>query len=137
MLVRSAIALLLLCILFTYSEGSERCLHDHVMKAPHIQALMEDAVEARDELRKNAALMGRADAQLRIPVVWHVLYLSESDPTFVSREAIEQEMVYLNQWYSASNRYFDLNNMFADDIARADDLKLEFVLADQDPSGNP
>lgn len=75
---------------------------------------------------------------VQIPVVWHILHDDSNSDTLISEEAINNEMMWLNQWFSASNTHYDSGSSYwSNDIAIASDFQIEFVLASVDPNGNP
>jgi hypothetical protein len=79
-------------------------------------------------------LFTRDNPVLRISVIWHVL--TNDTASYVSRDVILQNMIYLNDWFSAKNRRYTDTDAFSAVVARGDDLKIRFELASFDPSGN-
>jgi len=71
--------------------------------------------------------------KIRIPVVFHVLYRTNSMK--ISKEKIESEIAVLNENFSASNSDIDdiVPNDAKDKIGKTN---IEFYLADVDPQGN-
>ena len=124
---------------------AERCQHSQVMeklfteipdfRVQILQKSHEALLHARSISHEKNLLMD--NTPLSIPIVWHVLYASEGHATQISREIIEQEMQWLNDWYSAQNiHYENENDYFANDIATREDFEVTFVLADEDNDGN-
>merc|ERR1712137_114418 len=88
----------------------------------------------QNALESGSYIAGR-DELLRIPVVWHILYNTSTEQ--ISRQRIDLEMSYLNQWFSATNEGYDNNDFFGPSVASADELAVSFEFAATDPEGNP
>ena len=147
--MKIVIILLLCAIAFASDEHyiHKPCNHDHVMddyfnENPH---LLEEHIAFREQMKlqaneylKKASFSKEADALVRIPVVWQILHSSSVADSYITMTQINNEMAWLNEWYSASNTYYnDASSFWAGDIAVASDFQIEFVLASQDPNGNP
>src|SRR3990167_5198086 len=86
--------------------------------------------------RNQQHLHERAIEQLRIPVVFHIL--QNANVPVITVAQINQEMEWLNDWYTAANVNYGTSSTFwTDDIATASDFGISFELASFDPSGNP
>jgi len=126
------------------------CDHDHVMDQymDEHPGLREEIDEMRARVKQTAEeflehrrLHGAKETLelIRIPVVWHILQHSSAPETVqVTAEDVENEMKWINEWYSARNTYFDTGSSYWSSlIADASDFQIEFVLASTDPNGNP
>ena len=139
--MRSLFVIVLLgwCLGLTYAHlhrsDTLPCAHDTLMHTEEMQHLREQSADAVQQLLENRRILGRADSVLRVPVVWHVLYSALDAALELSRADIEQEMIYLNEWFSGLNEGYTTTDYFSDVVARPDDLKIEFYLADEDPNG--
>ena len=86
--------------------------------------------------RNQQHLHERAIEQLRIPVVFHIL--QNANVPVITVAQINQEMEWLNDWYTAANVNYGTSSTFwTDDIATASDFGISFELASFDPNGDP
>lgn len=84
-------------------------------------------------VRESKANRGKRNTVYEIPVVFHVVYNTPDQN--VGDEVIEDQMVILNQDYRRLNpNAIDTRDEF---LPFAADTELEFVLATEDPEGNP
>jgi len=75
---------------------------------------------------------------LRVPIVFHVLWSNDVEGTKLSENTLKQEIAYLNQWLTATNRYYQTTSQkWKDHAADENDLQIQFELAAFDPEGNP
>ena len=108
------------------------------MSSPEVQARYVGVEAAIEEMLAQPLEHVRAAGTLRIPVVWHVLS-NKGTAVRVTKAAIDQEMQWLNDWFSGKNaNYASLSNdEFANIVATGADINIKFELAVKDPSGNP
>ena len=149
-------ALLCLCIIAVGVIAHEHpfgmhqtpCEHDHIMEKflTEHPGMREEMLEMRERVKQTAEeflenrLRHGAKETLelvRIPVVWHVLQHSSAPETLdVTAEGINNEMAWINEWFSATNTYYNTGSSYwANQIATASDFQIEFVLASTDPNG--
>ena len=136
MLPRHLPFLILLCVVACEARSS-KCGHDLFMAHPSMQARLVGMKEARRELLVQPEdEQVRATGILRIPIVWHVL--TNRLENNITREAILQEMAWLNDWYTAKNTNYEANanDEFASIVASSSDFNIQFELAAIDPNGN-
>ena len=118
----------------------EQCGHDHVMEQylsiGNNREIHNQFRAAVAEEMRTRGLFPRATTLLKIPVVWHVLYDPAIPETYLSKAQIDREMGYLNDWYSAKNRYYTTADYFSSRVASASDLNIQFYLAARDPNNN-
>ena len=137
------VCLIAVCLAHRHEKCSQQRVVENLwkersdLKLQH-ESLNKIAAEYVDKYL-NSTLHRRDNPVIRIPVVWHVLYSAPGHPTEVPRSAIDQEMVWLNDWYSTQNVNYGnaAGNYFEDVIAVDDDLKIRFEYAVIDPMGNP
>ncbi|MGB0930795.1 MAG: T9SS type A sorting domain-containing protein [Chitinophagales bacterium] len=80
----------------------------------------------KDRLQKKAEI-------ITIPIVFHVVWSSDSPNSNVSDEQIYSQIEALNRDFRAQNDLSIVRNIFQDRIA---DMEIEFKLAEFDPDGN-
>lgn len=80
----------------------------------------------KDHLQKKAEI-------ITIPVVFHVVWSSDTPNSNVSNEQIYSQVEALNRDFRAQNDLTVVRNIFQDRIA---DMEIEFKLAEFDPDGN-
>ena len=136
----SLLLLLLTAFLLNYVEC--RCATDHVMEKYIFQGSETKRNEIYEyykqlqELSKNKQFERDVAPTYRIPVVFHIL--QNANVPVVTITKVQQEVKWLNDWYSARNRYYNLSSPYwAGSIAREPDFGIEFELAAFDPAGNP
>jgi hypothetical protein len=115
-------------------QAPHACGNDLLKQTPWFLEHSASFEGLSEEVRLNRHLFERTNTVLRIPVVWHVL--TNSPTNRVSRDKILAEMGWLNDWFSAKNKYYNTSDMFAAVVAGSDDLKIRFELATKDPLGN-
>ena len=75
---------------------------------------------------------------IRIPIVWHVIYSTNDSSTYLTKDQIKEEIKLLNEWYSARNAYYNNKIPLWDPVvATQDDFHIFFELASYNPEGNP
>ena len=130
---------------------NNKCSHDRVTadyfnihpeeKMEHL-AIRKRMLDVAKDYVKSMSIHDRSKSimevtTVQIPVVWHVLYTPDIPSTFVTKDQIDQEMIWLNDWYSAQNVNFDTaSSLWSSDIAQAEDFGIQFVLATRDPNGD-
>ena len=133
----------------SHQNDIEPCSHDSVMRRffddnPGYEEIHFQFYQKMIEKARNHILLSKAkgislkETQeiIRIPVVWHVLY--NSDDTYIDSTTIQNEMNYLNEWFSAQNKYYQTTSDFwNDERAVASDFQIEFELATLDPDRLP
>ena len=132
-------------------SSSNKCSHDDVMQnfydrypeaREEVQALRSRMVNLARDYLQSVSIHNRTRSingltTVQIPVVWHVLYTTQNTNTLVTKAQIDQEMIWLNDWYSAQNVNFGTaSNFWINDIAQAEDFAIQFVLATRDPNGD-
>mmetsp|Transcript_1524 Transcript_1524/g.3400 ORF Transcript_1524/g.3400 Transcript_1524/m.3400 type:complete len:742 (+) Transcript_1524:11-2236(+) len=130
---------------------NNKCSHDRVTadyfnihpeeKMEHL-AIRKRMLDVAKDYVKSMSIHDRSKSimevtTVQIPVVWHVLYTPDIPSTFITKAQIDQEMIWLNDWYSAQNVNFDTaSSLWSSDIAQAEDFGIQFVLATRDPNGD-
>jgi hypothetical protein len=135
--MRALLSLLFVFVIVTdcFDLDHATCGYDALKETPWYLENSAAIEQLAEDVATKSHLFGRDNSVLRIPVVWHVL--TNSPTNYVSRNAILQEMKWLNDWFSGQNKYYNTSDMFSAVVARADDLKIRFELATKDPLGNP
>ncbi|RFC55731.1 M43 family zinc metalloprotease [Brumimicrobium aurantiacum] len=92
-------------------------------------------VEEQFEIAKNSAATKGPEAEYKLPVVVHVVYDPSTPEQNIHDSIIYNQIETLNQDYNRLNP--DTVNMRTDFADVAGSPKIEFVLAQVDPNGNP
>ncbi len=126
---------LLTISLFSFAQEEEelqRCVHSHKALSDEEKTLMRKQEQSASQ--RSFSTNFRTESNVyQIPVVVHVVYRTSTE--YVSYEQVLSQIAVLNQDFRRKNA--DTSLTPAPFKALAADAEIEFVLAKQDPAGNP
>lgn len=123
-----------------FAQTSEKCgtMHNYSSmceKDPEYAKKVWQAEQSARNWKAQNAGNAKVNSTLVIPVVFHCVYKSTSDPTYLHDSVFQRQIMVLNETYSKSNpNYVNTRPVFDTMGANTD---IQFCFASVDPNGNP
>ena len=113
-------------------------MDNYQIQKKHNNAYFQSVQEAESTARKWQLINGNKTSTqniLYVPVIFHCIYKSQSDATYLADSIFNRQIDVMNETYSLSNPNFTSTRSIFDTIAA--DTEIRFCLAGQDTLGNP
>ncbi|MFN6038563.1 MAG: M43 family zinc metalloprotease [Bacteroidota bacterium] len=116
--------------------GAVQNFQSQVEENPQFKKRFNEAeLTARKWASDNKSYLKSSNNIVYIPVVFHCVYKSISDATYLHDSVFDRQIAVLNETYALTNSNFSSTRSIFDTIAA--DTQIRFCLAGQDTLGNP